>query len=584
MASNEPDEKQNERRRFLSLGALSAMGATGLILATSASASAQDKSATPSQPQTPTSPPAKDPGIQTQDLAVKAGTFTRTGNELQAWNRTRSLIEGELKPTIDGSSSGALVPFSRRIESGFRSKGDALEEEFSLLHVEPLIDQAADLLDRGLRDRAVWDDQAVKWLQLALELGEYKELDVIHADEEGAGLYDVPSKQSIAEYVAEDLNAKYQQVNENMVENLISTYLNVNEIYKVHNAAIKSAWLTGCLPYRFDGQVFAGYVQHSYAGVSKDVADHAYDAALDLSWHQLMVELGSQRLQKEVFDTLTEVSKRRLPGLKAKSDWDSLNANFMRRRTLVARKYQDIKSRAATEVDGLLNYQKRLVPLKERFHSDFNYALRRLTAVRQGLSIIFGYNEPFPSDANAIDYFDKCLQWTRSAVQWLIRFSRQDQSLVLPISLRTLLGDTVYKQQRETGLWEVVLDENLFPDLRHVRLRGITVFVEGDDATNKLWQMTARPPLQSSFSHLSNKSVKIDQSQIPVCRLGRITGRDSRREPDVVGMSSLYNASPIGTWGVRVNGSVPAEKLDKLKDVVIDLHLAYRSLPMKKGV
>ena len=75
----------------------------------------------------------------------------------------------------------------------------------------------------------------------------------------------------------------------------------------------------------------------------------------------------------------------------------------------------------------------------------------------------------------------------------------------------------------------------------------------------------------------------IDQSRVPECVLARVTGRESQRAPDVVGVSSLFNAAPIGkgNWRVKILGALPAndntsDLTSDLEDLHIDLHLAFR--------
>lgn len=573
---------QQERRNFVRLSALGA--AAALLITSEGKAQTTPQQGVGLTPAAPTPlpalpekiDPAKIPGLSAM-IKAKSETFARSGGDKQAWEKIKSAIDSNMRVTADGSAAGSLSPFSRAIESGFVFKAEPLDANFSPLHVEPLIDQAADLLDRGLRDRATWDEQAIKMLELSLELGEYKDLDAIHAEEEQAGLYDVPSRLSAAEKSAEALNASYQQYNEDLIDRIIQDLYSTDEINKSYNASRKAAWLTGLVPARYDGQTLVEWKKYNYGGVEKEMATWAIDAAEALSAHQLFTESRSWRLQKEIFDTLTEVSKRKLPGLNSKAEWDDLNANFMRRRTLIARKYQDIKSRAAVDPDGILNYQKRLAPLRKRFHEDFRHALARLKVISQGMRDLYKYNVPLPTDEGSVDYFDRCLIWTRSAIQWLIRFSRVDQSVVVPVSMRDILGEDLYRQEREIGKWTLPLDANVFGGMVQLRVRGLSAFVVGESAEDKLWQLTVSVPPLGTVLYLSGDPIKIDQSRIPPCRFARVTKRESLREPDLVGVSSLYNASPVGLWEVQVNSSIPKEKLDKLKDIHLDIHLAYRS-------
>jgi hypothetical protein len=276
-------------------------------------------------------------------------------------------------------------------------------------------------------------------------------------------------------------------------------------------------------------------------------------------------------------------SRTLLKGLGAKTAWENKNRGFARRRTKVARQCQDIKAKAVTDPEGLLNFGKRLDALKQSFQQDFRDALARLRVVRQGLGDIYGYEEPFPENEQSIDYFDDCLLWTRKAIQWLIRFARQEQSFVLPISIRDTVGDSNWQQGLKTGSWQAYLPDTYFDALSmvHVRLRGIGAVVKSRSRDDeRLWQIEVRVPDQSQIKHLPlGETRPLDQSAIPPCILGRVTGRESRRDPDVVGSSALHNASPINAWTVKVLASVPySEIYVDLEDIVLDLHLSFRYL------
>jgi hypothetical protein len=310
---------------------------------------------------------------------------------------------------------------------------------------------------------------------LALELNEYRSLDEIHQAEEASGIYDVNWKQSQAEYRAEELSSRWQSGLKGFVGNMLNNFYSKEVIDKQCNAARKSSWLVGIVYYLFQGQTFNDYVKHKWGDVEKEASGFAIESAEEQSLYSLTVQRDSLALQQGIHNANSEVSGERWQGLKSRADWDTLNANFLRSRTIVARNIQDIKSRAATDADGILNYGKRLESLKKRFHQDFRDALARLQPVQKGLQDIYGYDVPLPTDESSIDYFDECLLWSRQAIQWLIRFSRAEQSFILPISLRSIVGDSVWRDKRQDGIWEINLSEDLFIDSAHVRLRGLSV-------------------------------------------------------------------------------------------------------------
>ncbi|MDO1444613.1 hypothetical protein Q0590_00040 [Rhodocytophaga aerolata] len=507
-------------------------------------------------------------------------SFSRTQEEANTWQELRKQIEFLLGPTANNLSTGQLRENFLRVESNFKFKPEYLDDEFIPAHIEPLIDQAADLLDRCLRDRATWDELNVKMVDLALELNEYKELDKIHEEEEAAGVYDVNWHTSIADYNAERLNAINSEYNESYISSVSDNHYSFDEITKVYGAIQLSAWLQGLVPYSYQGQNFAGYGTHTWNGVAKTSAQHYKDAAVAMGTHGLYAQRYSFIAQQYFAQNQKDISRAKMKGLIEKAKWDKLNADFLRRRTLVARKYQDIKTKTATQDDGALNYAKRLVPLKERFHQDFRDALARMKAIEKGLKLIYGYNLPLPSDESSIDYFDNCLGWTRSVVQFIIKFSRRELNAIYPVSLRSLLGESNFKSQRKSGTWSFQIKESLFNEMTNIRLRGISLSIV-DNYTHKdrIWQFQIQAPKDKAVDirhFLTGQTTTLDQSHLDPCIIGRVVERESFKIPDVVGLTSLYNASPLGKWEIKALGSMPNKSYEKIDDIQVDLHLAFR--------
>jgi hypothetical protein len=509
--------------------------------------------------------------------------FERSPDEEKIWEHIRGLIHSECELTTkDKAGNLQLAQHLLQIENGFAFGLEQPEDDdFRALHIEPLLDQAADLLDRGMRDRAEWDDKGVKALNLCLELHEYADLDQVHAMEEKAGYYEVPYKQSIAEVSAENLNSSLNGWTHDYVLNTINNYYSPTEINKQYNWARRQAWITGLVAYLFETPNFKQYVTHTYGSDAKTVALHAVAAAEGLSLHNLYTQSRALGLQMEVFDNSMQISDKRIPGLAAKASWERADIAFKKMRTAIARKYQDLKVRAATEPDGILNYLKRMTTLKQRFNADFRSALARLKQVQLGLDGVYGYTSQFPTDEKSITYFDDCQKWVRDAINWLVRFSRSEQNYVLPVSLRNI-GDQIWKDGLKAGTWDVNVTKEMFPDQLHVRLRGISATVDEDDGES-LWPVTVLAPRQGTFYHLSGRVVRVDQSNLPPCRLGRVSTRDTFKEPDIVGVSSLHNASPIGGWKVVVDArSAEGAERKKLRDIVLYLHLAVRAPRIKQ--
>ncbi|QOJ21923.1 MAG: hypothetical protein HRU77_15270 [Gammaproteobacteria bacterium] len=506
-------------------------------------------------------------------------TFKRANTEKSSWDRIVKSLDTTFKLTKDGSTSATLTDQIRRIEYGFIFKSDQADTDFSWQHVEPLLDQAADLLDRALRERSNWDDLAQKWFATMLEIHEYAELDKIHVEEEEAGIYEVPLQESTADYRSNYVTHLFNSLSSNVIEGIIDVNFGSKELTEVLNANRKGAWLAGLVPYTWKDQHFNGYSVHTYGKVTATVAQHAADAAETQSDHEFSTQGSFASSQLFSFNASMYSAAERMNGANAKKEWDQRNSVFLRRRTLVARKIQDIKARAATDPDGILNAGKRLEQIKARFQLDFRDALARLLVIQRGLSDIYGYDIPLPQQSEDLDYYDRCLLWTRQTMQWLIRFSRQEQCFVLPISIRGLIGDDAWLDGRSRGVWNVDVTKNFFLNMAHVRVRGLSAFVNINRRFDTLWRISVKPPMQATIQHMSGKIVTVDQSKVPPSQLARVGRRDAIREPDVVGVASLHNVSPIGIWTIRALGGMPLESdVQPLEDLSLDLLLSFRAV------
>jgi hypothetical protein len=68
------------------------------------------------------------------------------------------------------------------------------------LHVESLVDQSADLLDRASATRQRFDETSKQMFHLLLDLREYMQQDQVHRREEAAGSYDHGNRTLISEW------------------------------------------------------------------------------------------------------------------------------------------------------------------------------------------------------------------------------------------------------------------------------------------------------------------------------------------------------------------------------------------------
>lgn len=512
-------------------------------------------------------------------IEPKPESFARNEVEQAEWKKLTESLDKNFSIAKGSTILGSLAAHAMRIEAG--AKCDSAPDcQYHALHVEPLLDQAADLLDRCLRDRNSYEEIAATYLTQLLELFEYADLDKIHADEEKAGIYKVDSSVSGSEWVAEQFltNGQYRigRFNQSVFDSLFSG----GKFGELVGAEQLTSWLTGLVHYSYQGQRFDRYNEATWNGAKKPIYMHYYDAGVTRSNHNAIAEFYDFRTKIQQFLLEADVNSRRLPGREAKSDWDALNVSFQVRRTKVARKYQDIRFKATVSHDGVLNRAKRLEALRERFRKDFRDAFSKLLKAEEGLKEVYGYIDPLPRSFDSLDHYDECLLWTRDAIQWIVRFSRREQSMVMPISLKDVIGNSAWKEGKKTGQWTFTLRSSDFPDLYFLRLRGIGAYVDDKCGYHgRLWRIRLELPSKGVFyrgTYDSKDTGTLDQSDLPSARLGRVTQRDYPRDGDVVGTSSLHNASPLGDWKVTLLGAIPSvDDARGLEDIVIDLHLAF---------
>jgi hypothetical protein len=466
------------------------------------------------------------------------------------------------------------------IHDGFQFQAQPLDEEFVETHVEPLVDQAADLLDRCLRDRAAWDESSSKLFTLLQEIREFRSLDKIHIEEERAGIYQTPFDVSRASYEAErDYLSGLKAVRKSL-DYTFQEIISEKRMDSVHNAVTANAWLGGLPAYKTkDDQAFT-YLSYklSTAATAKEAHTLYHETSHIISRYNLDLQRYNYENQLYNINAQIALSEKRFAGLAAQVTWESSNVEFQKRRTIISRDINDFKAKAVLDPNGVLNYVKRLRPLKQRFDRDFRDALARMKVIEKGLKSIYGYDFPCPKDEGAVDYYDQCLLWTRHVIQWVLKFSRNEQNTILPISLKQVLTQAQFDSVKESGSFSFELLEAHFPTMVNIRLRGLSIYVEENkEVDNRVWKVKVSPPAIGTITHyLTKRKTNFDQSFLDPCFLGRVCRRQPGKTADIVGITSLYNASPIGKWKLDLLGAIPLQEPKGIDDIIIDFQLAFR--------
>ena len=471
------------------------------------------------------------------------------------------------------------------IESAFKFSSLDSDRDFNYLRAEPLLDQAAFLLDRCNTARSQRDRLQIEKWKLQLELDQFFRLDQVQEREREASLDTLPYERAVIESGAErSLGENHRNAEAQLkgfMDDLLSTGLN-----KRMAARELEAWISA-YPNK-DIELSGDDAFYVFDGERRNRPDHLYEAA-----HVQADEDGWEQIYSLMFKRFTaqaasESGRLRKESLDLLAKWSLANIGFRRERAQAERDAVWEKVYQVQSPGGVLNYNERIDAEERRFASNFREALARLAAARRGLSELYDYAPPFPQEGTA-DFFDEVLRWVASAQTRLGQLSQLDQHYVLALSVKELA-----KGEWKSGLgkseWTFEVSEELFPGQALVRLRGLGMAValpnpqEGKlvkvvrSKPQGVWSAQVSIPPTGALRPVTGAPRELDQQAVPVCFLGRVADRASARPPEVAGIDVLHNASPIGKpWKVKLSpkstGGAPSKVIE---DVELYLHLAVR--------
>jgi len=279
----------------------------------------------------------------------------------------------------------------------------------------------------------------------------------------------------------------------------------------------------------------------------------------------------------------TEELSANQKGLETQFVWKDANRQFLRMRAFIAKQALLMKLSMAHQ-DDALDYLAQAISIKTRYDQAVSDAFQRLKAVETGMSSYYGY--PFPDTRpDSLPVFeptdrnthDMIIAWSRRVAHWLAAFTRRANSYILPLSLKSLAGDS-FSNFLKTGTVTFSL-ENHFDDFqRHIRVRGVAAWAKNDH--DEFWEVDLIPPEQA-IVHFESGSKSTVMQDKTLCRVSRVMSRQRLAVPEVGAVTSAFTGSPVGQWTVFVRNAVnrdtvPAQFPD---DIEIDLYLSYLFVP-----
>ena len=517
---------------------------------------------------------------------MSSGKEVLFGTQTELYNALR-LAKQTLSDDVLHLKEGPVPRLERLVDIDWSAPNT---QRFRRQHVEFLLDQAADLLDRGTRDRQAWDDLEEKRFALALAFREFFALDEIQRKED-----QIKHDQMLAEKSKAEASAAKTELSEIKKASKMISDSKANHEQTTAQRATDAMWAYWLPLYNrgnediTDPSITAGRPSIKMAVVAPTMG------------HNMALREGTDRLEYlSETESFAKANVERSEGISKAADlkaaFDEHEAGFQAEKRQIARDIQAARLLGSWMEDGALNYSERMKPIEDRFRNDFVQALARLSVAELGMKQIYGYQESLPTVSAAARYklFDDCLIWVRKAIHFVTEFNRQEQVFFAPISVRRTIGEKSWLAGKGQSVpsWLVGISDvagpgggSLFGTLnvgrqaRHVRLRGAAVYVESTKGGT--WRVSAQPP-RSSFVIWRGDNVRrtVDQGDVPALLAMKARNRSTSFQTDILGSSQLHNVAPFGDWDLKIDTeSIEGHKLDEVEDIVIDFLVTASMLP-----
>jgi hypothetical protein len=447
------------------------------------------------------------------------------------------------------------------------------EPKISRLHVEPLLDQAREYLERAIADRARFNDLATKAFRLRLEIEEFTRLDKIHTDEVGAGAYTVPYQASAKETDADSTASKFSS-NALATSKRYLSYL-ADKFNEIVNLRRFLSFVNAGPVESFDGDYYTYSLPADYGGV-QDKLHQSSDLETRLAeTEETIRSFGAQLQDASVGGQAAALQSKAAAG-QIKTEWLLRNIEFRTRRYEVAKILNQHKILAAVKSGGNLNYMEQMRAVEARANANLNAAFARLTASIEVLGELYGFREPLPSYSTDHQIIDECYLWTFRATDWVLRLARSEQNSVVQVSVRRMVSAAHWANGIRSGHLTIPIRDEQLAGLRYARLRGVAGWVLLSQLRGS-FSATLTPPTRQIYIVDDERHLDLGDEISPKIRLGRMIAYEPGNSADIVGAVVLHNRALLGEWLIELQGySTGQVQSASIEDVLLDFHIAYR--------
>lgn len=422
------------------------------------------------------------------------------------------------------------------------------EARFRSWHVEPLLNQAAELLERCLRDKLTHDSLRAQSAQQSLAL---------------------------------TLDDELLKLDERILTN------------RPDGRTPEIDWQIARLQYSYDIQMGLRSEQDAIRQNLEEARDRYLSnkpgaKGSDPEYAQYWAATRQQTVQIGEHDRAAGDTGYALAAAQADAATTRL--------TLAARRAAFKRRDDLTRNGGPLDYSAQASRIEARVERDFRDAVSRLHVAAKGLRVIYGRELELaeiwlPTATTGL--LETAVRLVREEIRFLAAFAQLDQVFSVCHSLRTGVSPPVW-QNFVSGAKELAfeLPEALLTRHTRARVRGLSCVALLKDQLHEWLSLEVSMPTDAAMLIPGSQSgvaiVPISQHDAPACTLGRISDYRSTMQPDVCGMISLMNLSPLSArpiskmskshaWKARVRRPPVDPRL--CEDLILEVRLTGRPLP-----
>lgn len=416
--------------------------------------------------------------------------------------------------------------------------------EYAYWQVETLLNQASEILDRLLRERSQYDDLRARELGLWLELAESaNELELYKLKIGASG------------HLAERDNAQ-------------------SELSSLDKSRTQVSSISGAIPldsatHNEDARVW--YFNHQNYDTST--------GGMHYHLRPTAISVAASLRQQIRDDGAREVLARRVTNGQADAD----------RLEIASKRLEEIHrvKDASTKGDGPMDFASRYLALERQIAVDYQAARERIAAVIRGLELYFGFDTARDGALEDNPSIFELSVWARKATNWLVKSSHKDQAITLTISLKEMLAGDWTKfasEMKSLGRAECAFKLDSLPNLPAScylpRLAGISAYYVSATYEGPL-AVAITVPKEAKTQRPSLGAMEIvELVQVATCYLGRVSNAKDMRPPEVAGVISLRNLSPLtrdsGTWKIRAECVSASGGGMGCEDLLVELGLNVR--------